>query len=69
MGEWISVDEALPLIGQNVLTVGPKGSMETIRYRGLSGTRTRRDKWEWKQNSVKTITHWMPLPEPPKEEK
>lgn len=66
MGEWINVEDMLPDLGQNVLTVGPKGSMETTYYRGL--LHVRRDKWRWKHNGVKTITHWMPLPEPPKEE-
>ena len=67
MGEWISVDESLPERGQNVLTVGPKGSIETARFKGICGDCRRY--WTWNTNCVKTITHWMVLPKPPKEVK
>ena len=62
MTEWISVSDKLPEKGQNVLTCGPRGSVETIHFRKTLGTP---EYWEWKKNGVKHITHWMPLPELP----
>lgn len=66
-GEWISVDERLPEDGkkrvavflQNNPLIAAMGSnrIDTDRY--LNGKWVRWGKW---------ITHWMPLPEPPKGE-
>lgn len=59
---WISVDEALPEEGERVLTYNPKcgeGCCVDIDYR------FDKDFWE-SQGVFSEITHWMPLPKPPK---
>ena len=65
---WIPSEDCLPTIGKEIITLGPNGGMDCGYYKGLSGTR--RDKWNWKQHTVKTVKYWLPrksLPEPPKE--
>ena len=62
--EWINFDEVKPNDGQYVLSVTSEGIMEVMyfdkdwcnclcQYDGLV--------------KVFNVTHWMPLPEPPKE--
>lgn len=66
---WIPPEDCLPTIGEEIITLGPNGGMDCGHYKGLSDTR--RDKWNWKQHTVKTVKYWLPrksLPEPPKEE-
>lgn len=61
---WINFDEVKPADGQWVLSIDSEGEMETMYY----------DK-DWENclckygGNLKTfnITHWMPLPEPPKD--
>lgn len=73
VGEWISVDERLPRYNDTVLvyrpTMGAKILADT--YKGYYNEDT--GDWEegwvnFGQNSIgmNVITHWMPLPEPPK---
>lgn len=61
---WISVEERLPEKGDVVLTVW-RGEIEFARYTphrlGWYNLTARYD-------SPNAVTHWMPLPEPPKEE-
>lgn len=82
MGEWISVEDRLPEIGTYVLTVNSKGSMNVSKEVGLAQNvigkynpsfyRSERDfdvvcaciGGGWSMG----VTHWMPLPEPPKED-
>lgn len=65
--KWISVVERLPEDERSVLTVNGHGE---IRIMGLWSKRG--DEWTWLHNGrmmhYNDITHWMPLPEPPKEE-
>ena len=64
---WIPSEDCLPTIGEEIITLGPNGGMDCGYYKGLSGTL--RDKWNWKQHTVKTVKYWLPrksLPEPPK---
>lgn len=64
--KWISVEERLPEKGQTVMVCGVRNGMQVGAFRGtLSAINNR--KWSWKKNSCLEITHWMPLPEPPKE--
>lgn len=66
---WIPSEDCLPTIGEEIITLGPNGGMDCGHYKGLSGTR--RDKWNWKQHTVKTVKYWLPLkslPQPPEEE-
>ena len=56
--EWISVKDRLPKPTYCVLVVGAYSEM-AIDALGTDG--------EW-MGMVEDITHWMPLPKPPKEE-
>ena len=63
MGEWISVKEGMPENGVRVLSVQEDGIVRINSARcGEFGTIVNRE-----CKFVRT-THWMPLPEPPKEE-
>ena len=55
--EWISVEERLPKDSERVLVYGEKGICFATRYK--------RD-WMTPMRYNGEITHWMPLPEPPK---
>lgn len=58
MAEWISVEERLPLEGEDVLV---------WEARGFAFVDNRRNgKWVICDDVIGAITHWMPLPEPPK---
>jgi len=62
---WISVEERLPEIGRFVLVSDGDDIDVACRYKAF----TIPDKTEtffW--DSVLEVTHWMPLPEPPKED-
>lgn len=54
---WISVEERLPKDAERVLVYGEKGICFATRYK--------RD-WMTPMRYNGEITHWMPLPEPPK---
>ena len=58
---WISVEDELPEVGVAVLTITPRGTQRVGFYE---------DGW-WLANYIDlvrmgSITHWMPLPQPPK---
>lgn len=63
MAEWISVKERLPSDTDTddrtgygcVLAYGPKSGVDTVSI-------------DWLLEFENDITHWMPLPEPPKED-
>jgi hypothetical protein len=55
--EWISVEERLPKDSERVLVYGEKGICFATRYK--------RD-WLTPMRYNGEITHWMPLPAPPK---
>ena len=61
-GKWISVEDRLPEEGQSVIVHYLDGWMPIAHL--LNG--------KWYQSGGETswlsVTHWMPLPEPPKEE-
>jgi hypothetical protein len=63
---WIPVSERLPEEWKEVLVLSEFVCCETAVYLGIPG------KWRvtWNHNMLEenSITHWMPLPEPPKEE-
>lgn len=61
-GKWISVDERMPEPGQRVIAAfgGCLWSVDIAQYLN--------DKFaNWDGQRVECITHWMPLPVPPKE--
>lgn len=78
VGKWISVEDDLPKKNEIVIASDGVHAWEVGQFKGLCYTpnRTednpRRDYWNWKKNTVKTVKWWMPkekaLPEPPKEE-
>ena len=60
MSEWISVEDRLPNEHIDVLTYAARPSYEVFYINRLI------DKNEWLYDG---ITHWMPLPAPPKGDK
>ena len=65
--EWIPVSERLPEADKNVLVCTIHGSFKVARCNFYkNGTEV-----SWATNDglgERAITHWMPLPEPPKED-
>lgn len=59
--QWIPVTERLPEVGQRVIVSRP-GKVEQGVWLGTNGW------WKVYGANTKAVTHWMPLPEPPKEE-
>lgn len=64
--EWISVKEKLPHDKCPVLTYGRKGSIG-IGY-VCAGSAANGKTYFYARYGDSLPTHWMPLPEPPKEE-
>lgn len=68
---WIPVTEQLPKYMENVLvTDGVFSGMGWRDFYDYRNTKPREDYWIAPSTNVNElgITHWMPLPEPPKEE-
>ena len=65
--QWIRVEDEKPDIGQYVLVYHKDGNMQCAQC-SRSGYDDR-DLWglDYYYEGQKEITHWMPLPEPPKE--
>lgn len=63
--QWIPVTERLPEHGEIVLAFGKRHATSGM-FRGTSPTKP--NWWHWKGNMYKEVSHWMPLPEPPKGE-
>ena len=65
-GKWIGVEERLPNTMEWVLCAHANGFVEVLRYDHIM------DDWDTTVNnrcrSRESVTHWMPLPEPPKGE-
>lgn len=67
--KWIPVTERLPKYGDWVLGIGPKKGYHICEYRGIMHFLYSGDSpWFSAKGRSLTITHWMPLPEPPKED-
>ena len=66
--KWISVEERLPKEGEEVLVFGYWHE----KFQPLMCYLSPHRKGKWfttiAGQQVYTVTHWMPLPEPPKEE-
>lgn len=64
--EWISVEERLPDSMEWVLCAHANGLVEVLRYDHIM------DDWDTTVRNccrcLKSVTHWMPLPTPPKGE-
>ena len=63
---WISVEDKLPKDWTDVLVLSRFGFLETAVYTGTPGKW--RIGWNGDMLEADSITHWMPLPEPPKGE-
>lgn len=75
---WISVKDRLPEYDKTVLVVNEDGYMHTAVR--IKGSIARIDEWQikygvyftdndvWEEDEHGKITHWRPLPEPPKGE-
>lgn len=60
---WISVEERLPGVGEPVLVCRRH---EGNKLKVEQGNRQVNGCWKVYGTNVKSVTHWMPLPEPPK---
>lgn len=66
---WIPVTERLPLYGQDVLATRVFGDGEKCQEILMAHVAVWNEETGEKWWNATNITHWMPLPEPPKEEK
>lgn len=64
---WISVKDRLPEIGKSVLIYYPKWDGDEIQVAKLEGDEMMFDICGEFNIGTGAITHWMPLPEPPKD--
>jgi hypothetical protein len=60
---WIPVTERLPEVGSRVVACGEKGGVFIVKAEGKTTGFGRMDG----ASKYRSFTHWMPLPEPPKE--
>lgn len=61
VSRWISVEEMVPVTTDDVLCCVTSGFQFVGYFEGIRG------RWELYGQSRESVTHWMPLPEPPKE--
>ena len=59
MPHWIPSKDCLPIMGQEVLTLGPKGGIDCGFFRGVEDPR-RPEHWDWKKYTVRRVKYWMP---------
>lgn len=68
--EWISVDDILPEVGATIDVFVPDVGRETcVTLSAISATGPVFFSWDsyWDRwGEIHHITHWMPIPEPPK---
>lgn len=64
--EWISVNDRLPEPWKPVLIYSRHDFCESALYIGVSGKW--RVTWNHEMLDADSVTHWMPLPQPPKGE-
>lgn len=63
--EWISVEDRLPKEDKNVLVITSYGFYKIAKWNSYNNGTT--VIWETNDDyGASAITHWMPLPEPPK---
>lgn len=71
MQEWISVKDRVPEIDKDVLVFDSNTKQCSVRYRlneFYPDCDEENNKYAWNdQGIINSVTHWMPLPEPPKE--
>lgn len=66
--QWISVEERVPEVGEDVLTLSATGAAR-VMHLNKSGYdwSVEVSRWHGFLMPRDSVTHWMPLPEPPKE--
>jgi hypothetical protein len=62
---WISVKDEMPIEGRRVLSYSPNDILQ-IRNDYIVAIMEYRHTWAHRLDEI-IVTHWMPLPEPPKE--
>ncbi len=72
MRDWISVENRLPELYTNVFVKDSANKVPFVafRYEGVTSDVTLEIDWiphPYVNNFIENITHWMPLPQPPKE--
>ena len=63
VGRWIPVTERLPKHGDIVICFIKNGEQDMLQWDSFENLWVGKQ-WTYKRHAV---THWMPLPEPPKE--
>ena len=63
--EWVSVKDRLPEQGVYVLGFRPDAVFDKNKITKLG--KTQFENAEWLFEGIERVTHWMPLPEPPKQ--
>lgn len=65
--EWVSVDDALPEVGGYVVCIAKRNPFS--RFMPMVA-RIEKNGWvnPITEQYISEVTHWMPLPEPPKED-
>ena len=66
--EWISVKDRLPPDNKYILTYTPNLAVSIITQEYVTYYGEDDDEWNEYWSMRGNVTHWMPLPEPPKEE-
>lgn len=70
MSEWISVKDGLPEVPQGYeqvqVIIWSENGLDVAWYQ--SNNNEFYDMAGWLGSEINGVTHWMPLPEPPKEE-
>ena len=66
--EWVSVEERLPDTAGEFLVVYHPCYWDNVSAEICIGIDSFRGKTAWAKRKYQRVTHWMPLPEPPKED-
>lgn len=71
--KWISVEKRLPDVNKRVLAcvivLGEPSVWDAVRWNGEEWETEKEAVYEYWTSIEFPVTHWMPLPEPPKEDK
>ena len=66
--QWISVNDRLPERSGDVLVCYGEYYMSVLSYSWRHKAFNAFDSLPTSENRIESVTHWMPLPEPPKED-